>query len=481
MPGAWQDDDRQRAEDGYEQVPPGASTAEELAHEIALAAALDRSRPSLSPDPQASARMRQRFFDAMAEQGLGRTPAPAPAELTAPLGTPIRDGGPLTQPVGRPVPAEADAPASVGRAAGERTLAASGTGPERRTRGRRARHVLPDDHPDQASTPSGAAESRPSDGRPSARPSGRRRPSLRKRFGVVVTAVAALAVLAGVAATASRTALPGDSLYGVKRVTESTGGAFTFGDQAKAARQLELARTRVDEIENLMDRSTPPEPSTVTSAIDDFDSATSNGSRLMLSEEQTAGSSQLGDLRTWATAQSGRIEQLRASMPQTVVPEADDSIALLDRVLTRTEALRARTGCSGSGTDSVDDLGPLPSSGACAPDSGTARSEQASEEPTTSQSGTGSPTPESTTETPGSSSPSPSSSGTSERPGLGPLLGGDPARAQSGEPLSPSSSSGGPNSGSSSSTESTTDTPEPLLPPITLPPLLPGIGPVTIG
>ncbi|MBW0106833.1 DUF5667 domain-containing protein [Pseudonocardia sp. KRD291] len=480
MPGAWHEDDRQRAEDGHEQVPPGASAAEELAHEIALAAALDRSRPSLSPDPQASARMRRRLVEAMAERDAmrPRTPAPDPSELTTPLGAPIRD----VAPVGDTAPA-----ASVGRAAGERTLSATGTGPDRRIRSRRARHVLPDDHPDQASAAGasasgGTAESRPSDGRPSARPSGRRRPSLRKRFGVVVTAVAALAVLAGVAATASRTALPGDSLYGVKRVTESTGGAFTFGDQAEAARQLELARTRVDEIERLMDRSTPPEPSTVTSAIDDFDTATSNGSRLMLSAERSAGGSQLGDLRTWATAQSGRMEQLRASMPQTIVPEADDSIALLERVLTRTEALRARTGCSGSGTDSVDDLGPLPSSGACVPDSGTARSEQQdTEEPGTDESGTGSPEPESPTESSGSSSPSPSTSGTSEQPGLGPILGGDPARSQSGEPSSPSSSSGSSGSGSSSSTKSTTDSPEPLLPPITLPPLLPGIGPVTIG
>ncbi|MDN5919652.1 MAG: DUF5667 domain-containing protein [Pseudonocardia sp.] len=501
MPAAWHDDDRQRAEDGYQQIPPGASAAEGLAHEIALAAALDRSRPSLSPDPQASARMRQRLFEAIAEQELDRSDpgrsgpqvarrpqAPAPAELTAPLGTPIRDAGPPAEPEAPATPA-----ASVGRTVGERTLSATAkdsapakdsataAGAERRTRNRRARHVLPDDHPDQAVTQGPSAESRPSDGRPSARPSGRRRPSLRKRFGVVVTAVAALAVLAGVAATASRNALPGDSLYGVKRVTESTGGAFTFGDQAEAARQLELAHTRVDEIERLMSRSTPPDPAMVTSAIDDFDTATSNGSRLMLSGDRSAGGSQLSDLRTWATAQSDRMEQLRASMPQTVVPEADDSITLLERVLTRTEALRARTGCSGSGTESVDDLGPLPSSGVCVPDSGTARSERASGEPGTSESGPGSSQPQTSTETSGSSSPSPSSSGTSEQPGLGQLLGGDPARSQSGEPTSPSSSSGSSSTGSSSSTTSTPDSPEPLLPPITLPPLLPGIGPVTIG
>ncbi|MET0189956.1 MAG: hypothetical protein ABW212_13220, partial [Pseudonocardia sediminis] len=115
MPGAWHDDDRQRAEDGYDNAPPGASAAEELAHEIALAAALDRSRPSLSADPQASERMRRRLFEAMAEQGLGRSAPrpPHPEDLTQRIGAPNRDAGPLTEPVGRPVPAEAAAPAPV--------------------------------------------------------------------------------------------------------------------------------------------------------------------------------------------------------------------------------------------------------------------------------------------------------------------------------------------------------------------------------
>lgn len=476
MPGAWEDYDRQRAEDGYDHAPPGASAAEGLAHEIALAAALDRSRQSLSPDAQASARMKARLFEAMAEQGMTPPSAPAahPTELTAPLGAPVPDLEPDVSAAQEP------SVASVNRAAGEHTLA------ERRSRTRRARHVLPEDHPDHPGGTADAAtqrnRSRPGDGRPAAGPAGRRRPSVRKRFGIVVTALAALAVLAGVAATASRNALPGDALYGVKRATETTGGAFTFGDQASAARQLELARTRVDEIEDLVGRDTPPDPATVTAAIDDFDRAASNGSRLMLSEDRSAGGSQLGDLRTWASAQSGRIEQLRSSMPQPAVPEADHSIALLDRVLNRTEALRARTNCSDSGTDSVDDLGPLPSTGACLPESGSTSepSQQAGERERT-EPGTSSSSPESSSSTGSSESTSPSSpsSERSTEPSqplapLPSLLDGDSARKQSGEPTSPSSSSDG-------SSTSTTEEPAPLLPPITLPPLLPGLGPVTIG
>ncbi|MDQ4117734.1 MAG: hypothetical protein M3235_12330, partial [Actinomycetota bacterium] len=163
MPGAW-DDDRPRAEDGHAfDAPLGADAVEELEHELALAAALDRSRHSLSPDEETSARMRRRLFEAMAEDGFGRmeqeqdatrspAPAPGPAELTAPLGAPpVADtSGPVTRPVGPPVPEmEPDVPAaSVGRAAGEHTLSAGETSSMPTRSRRRARHVLPADHPD---------------------------------------------------------------------------------------------------------------------------------------------------------------------------------------------------------------------------------------------------------------------------------------------------------------------------------------------
>lgn len=478
MPGAW-DDDRPRAEDGYAfDAPLGAPAVEELEHELALAAALDRSRHSLSPDEQASARMRRRLFEAMAVEGFGRmeqeqdairphAPAPGPSELTAPIGSPLDariDAGPATRPVGPPVQdVEPDVPAaSVGRAAGEHTLAAGESSvPTAGTR-RRARHVLPADHPDNPEQAERAPRSRPPRG-----PSGRKRPSVRKRFGVLVTAVAAIAVLAGVAATVSKNALPGDALYGVKRVTESTGGLFTFGEQSEATRQLGLAQTRMDEVQGMLQSGAAPDSASITSAMDDFDAATAGGSRMILSAERTSNGSDLADLRTWATAQSSRMSEMKASFPAANTSDAEESMALLDRVLVRTEALRSRTGCTDGDSASVDDLGPLPSTGPC--ESGSASTE-------------GSPTPDGTT--PGSSEQSPSGTtppetstgdSTSQTPsseqngGLLPPLLGDPSRSQSGDPST--------SSGSSSTSESA----DPLLPPITLPPLLPGLGPVTIG
>jgi hypothetical protein len=486
MPGAW-DDDRPRAEDGFAyDAPLGAHAVEELEHELALAAALDRSRPSLSPDDNASARMRRRLFEAMAEEGFGRmeqeqdvtrrpAPAPGPTELTAPLGAPpiVDTSGPATRPVGPPVPdVEPNVPAaSVGRAAGEHTLSAGETGTVGSRTRRRARHVLPADHPDHPVEASGSDRDR---SRPPGKPTGRRRPSVRRRFGVLVTCVAALAVLAGIAATASKNALPGDALYGVKRATESTGGLFTFGDQAEATQQLEIARTRMDEVQGLLQSGSAPDSAAITSAMNDFDTATANGSRMMLSADRSGGGAQLADLRTWATAQNERMADMQASWPEANQADAEESKALLDRVLTRTEALRARTGCGDGGTAAVDDLGPLPSSEPCAGRSGPAATEGDRSSPEGTTPGSTSPSPS------GSTSPETSTSGgaTSSDPSpeqdrglLPPLLGSDPSTPQSGEPTSRSGSS----------TTPSTEDPDAVLPPITLPPLLPGLGPVTLG
>lgn len=484
MPRAW--DDRHPAEDGFDRAPVGAPASEELAHEIALATALDRSRRDLSPDPHASARMRQRLFDVLAQEGVGRpeqTEARSPfAERPADL---TQDRSDLTAPIGPPIADDLDWEAvSNRRHAGERTPVADDPG-ARSSRPKRGRHVLPNDHPDHPEQVGAAAgPARDADAGPGrdeeARPSGprmldRRRPSVRKRFGVIVGGFAALAVIAGVTSTVSRDALPGDAMYGVKRASESVGGVFTVGEQAEATRQLDLARSRVDELESLVARSTPPPPGAVAAAMKDFDRATSTGSRMMLTGSGTdsTDSARLAELRTWAAGQSGRITRLQEGLPAESRPETAEAVQLLDRVLARAEALRAGSGCAADSGGTVDDLGPVPGecrTGGSAPVDASRQSATATPEDTTTPPGSESPSAETTSpETSTSESPS-STSETSESNGGGlPLLGESDSSTSS----SPSSTSPSSESGSSSDGN--------LLPPITIPPLLPGLGPVTLG
>lgn len=467
MPGAW--DDRQRGgdpADGRDEIPAGAAAAEELAHEVALAAALDRSRRDLSPDPHASARMRERLFEVLAQEGVGQRfgerPSVEPADPTAPIGPPIGDD------LGHNA-------ASSRRSAGEHAPDSDDPRNPARSRPRRGRHVLPADHPDHPAGPGRDARESGAETRPGSRPPERPRPSVRKRFGIVVGGFAALAVVAGVTSTVSRDALPGDGLYGVKRASESMGGVFTVGEQAEAARQLDLARSRVDEIENLMARSSSPSPDALADAMDDFDRATSTGSRLMLSGSGTEGSdpSRLADLRTWAAAQSGRLSAVRDGLPAESRPEAAEAIRLLDRVLARAEALRATSGCAAE-TGTVDDLGPVP--GKCSAD--------APDDPSAvKQSGT----PEAPSGTPsdtGTPSSAPESSTTDSQESSTRETAGETSESATGDARS---SSPERSSGTSSTSSTGSSTPEPeskpggLLPRITIPPLLPGLGPVTLG
>ncbi|ANY07264.1 DUF5667 domain-containing protein [Pseudonocardia sp. HH130630-07] len=485
MPRAW-DDDRYPAEDGSGRAPAGAPASEELAHEIALTAALDRSRRDLSPDPHASARMRQRLFDVLAQEGIGR---PEQSDPRAPHGFRPADRSDLTAPIGPPIADDLDWDAvSNRRSAGERTPVADDQAP-RSGRGRRGgRHVLPSDHPDHPEqAPVGAAAGPARDAAPgpardtdsgpgrdsSARPSAprmldRRRPSVRKRFGVVVGGFAALAVIAGVTSTVSRDALPGDTMYGVKRASESIGGAFTVGEQAEANRQLDLARSRVDELENLVARSTPPSPDAVAAAMTDFDRATSTGARMVLTGSGSDGAdpAELAELRTWAAAQSGRISRLQEELPAASRPETDEAVRLLDRVLDRAEALRASSGCASDSGSTVDDLGPVPGecrTGSPTPVEASKQSAPATPEGSTAPSETTAPRSETTTpETSTSESPT-STSEREESDGGLPLLGGGSSSSSS--PSSPSDTEESDDGGLS----------------ITIPPLLPGLGPVTLG
>ena len=102
------------------------------------------------------------------------------------------------------------------------------------------------------------------------------------------------------------------SLYPVKRVAESAGLALTFDDASRAHRHLEIATTRLDEVEQLArNTQAAPTPEVFTSAMHDFDTATDEGARLLLaSAESDQASTATDDLRTWATEQSERLTEL---------------------------------------------------------------------------------------------------------------------------------------------------------------------------
>ena len=503
---------------------PDAVAGSELARDLRTVELLRARRAAFDPAPDAKARARARLRAAMAEG------APQPAQHAAPqvaapraLAGALAAGGhrsiaepdeaELTAPI--PVVRDDDAPTAVG---GMDPVPAA-----RRPADDTAFHdVLAHDDvhrddgdddgdvaggagatavhaPDIARSRHAARHSRSS--RPAGRASGSTAPRARgRRIAAVVTAsLVALVALAFGGDLASRSALPGDALYALKRAAEEVGLATTFDEQARAQRHLELATARVGEVEQLVarDAATGVDPALVEDAITGFESSTGEGSRTLLAAQDASGPAVLGDLQAWASEQAARLSALRSALPAPAVGDVDSSIALLDRLVGRTAALEARSSCTEVTSSVVDDLGPLAAEGSCTPRAGGVPGLPAlpGDDPlnstvaTTAPGGAGGGTGGSTGGSGGGAGGSGGGEGgpaaptgrsgergtaptEDERPGLLPDLGTD------GLPLLPddamTSSPGAPDDGDVS-------VPLPLVPPVQLPPLVPGLPGVSIG
>jgi len=178
-----------------------------------------------------------------------------------------------------------------------------------------------------------------------------------------VSAAAALVLLAvtGGGALFSRGALPGDTLYGVKQTTES-GMVALSGN--KAQRQLDVASTRMDEVQQLNASQAPAadKGADISQALRGFNEQTTAASHSWLSGPNASNSSALAG---WASTQSQRLSSMRSSMPASAQPDADNSLHMLEQVRTRANALNSRSGCDTVTTGQSDQYGPIPARGAC--------------------------------------------------------------------------------------------------------------------
>jgi hypothetical protein len=340
-------EDAERFADAVEQGrPPGFCSDAKLAQQLEIVAMLRSRGAAYSPDPDAKAQAKQRLMAVLAGSQDLQPASSLPAE-----GTDSPEMTELLQLMSAPRrPAERLAAEGLvddrgAVADGTRRIAApAGARPGRH----KARHSMPTRPPGRSHSLRRAASE-----------------GIGQRFIVVASAALVMALaLAGTGTLASRNALPGDDLYGVKRVAESAGLALTFDDVAKARRHFELATTRLDEVERLLAAQPPADPELVAFTIRQFDESTGEGARMLLASENGGGDPvALESLRSWATAQSARLSELGLALPPG--PEAGQAIRLLDRLVGRTQALTVNSSCGIAVPDAVDDLGPVPTSSAC--------------------------------------------------------------------------------------------------------------------
>jgi hypothetical protein len=300
--------------------------------------------------------------------------------------------------------------------------------------------------------------------------------------------------LAGAGILVSRDALPGEGLYGVKRVAEAAGLALIFDETSRARRHLDLASTRLGEVEQLVaadPKVSSEDPQLVTEAIQQFDDSAGEGARIMLAGDNADSSGARDELRSWAAEQSSRLAGLQPALPAGT--GAEDAMQLLNRVVGRTAALQQQAACA-TPPSSVDDLGPVPS---CQP----AGVEMAGVDPTTGLPGTA--TDPAAAGAAGDPTTAGSSAGTDARgtAGSSTSSGAGSSRQAPAEPDDPSlldpvedtlggvlgggskdtQSSSSPSSSDDDRKSSDNDGGGGGLPPVEVPPLLPGLPGIGIG
>jgi Domain of unknown function (DUF5667) len=207
-----------------------------------------------------------------------------------------------------------------------------------------------------------------------------RRVPLRRPLVAVGILLAVFALLLTGALLLSRTTLPGDSLYGLKRASENVQLSLTSGDGARGKEYLTLAKRRVDEAAKLLARSGASGPAAagsinahtaglITGTLTDGDSDLRNASRLLTGRAaRTSSADPLQTLLKWSPGQASRLTAIANRIPAGALHNrAVSSKLLTDRVLERANRLHADLGCNCLIQTSSDDLGPLPCTSPCRP------------------------------------------------------------------------------------------------------------------
>lgn len=296
--------------------PRDTGSDADLARELEIVARLRCSGAAYAPRPDEKARAKQRLMALLAEQ-----PAPAAGDGERRGGSVVEFPTPTAAEQTAPIPVVADADADVEadpETGGDVELAPVTPLASRASR-RTGRHTRVAPATD------------------------RRHPGLARRAGLVGSAALLVMVaFTGAGVFASRDALPGQTLYPLKRAAEAAGLAMTFDDEERAQRNLDLAAIRLSEVEQLVAlRGGAVDPQLVRAAMLEFDTATSEGSQPLLSNSDAAGNGGINSLQAWAATQSARLSVLRSALPEPAVPAADTSIALLDKLLGRSPELDA--------------------------------------------------------------------------------------------------------------------------------------------
>jgi hypothetical protein len=174
--------------------------------------------------------------------------------------------------------------------------------------------------------------------------------------GAILVGIAAGAIAVSGISAASENAVPGDALYGMKRSTERAQLALTGSDVSRGQLFLDFARTRLDEAATLRgDRAG------FSGVLDDMDADTRQGVRLLTTASaQRSDPAALDTVNTFVTGQRRAVSDLLDDATRAEQDRTRRSLALLDAIRKRSDALRAAIACDLPVPAVSDSLGPTP-------------------------------------------------------------------------------------------------------------------------
>ena len=174
--------------------------------------------------------------------------------------------------------------------------------------------------------------------------------------GAILVGIAAGAVAVSGISAASEDAVPGDALYGMKRSTERAQLALTSSDLSRGQLFLDFARTRLDEAGTLRG-----DLAGFSAVLDDMDGDTRQGVRLLTTTAaQRSDPAGLDAVNTFVTGQRKAVGGLLDGASRAERDRTRRSLALLDAIRKRSDALRAAISCGLPAPVGSDALGPAP-------------------------------------------------------------------------------------------------------------------------
>jgi len=166
--------------------------------------------------------------------------------------------------------------------------------------------------------------------------------AIRRRQGRrirLVASTAALVLLGGGigSAAAAQQAMPGDTLYGMKRSIENVATNVGVGDDSRGRRDLEHAMTRLSEVRELAGNG--GSVGTINATLDDFSAQARKGvSRLLASYQQNGDESSIIAITSFITSARQALVAATPNLPPESLKSGVEALATIEQLTQLTSA-----------------------------------------------------------------------------------------------------------------------------------------------